>query len=322
MSKKVLLTGDRPTGPLHLGHYVGSLKKRLDLQRDLETYVMIADAQAITDNFKDINKVKTNIFEVACDYLAVGIDPAKCSIFIQSQLSELPELAMYFLNLVTIQRIGHNPTVKQEVKSRGFKEGVPAGFYLYPMFQVADITAFQANVVPVGPDQAPMIELTRDIVRKFNDLYKTDALIMPEAIFPQGEKTLPGLDGQKISKSLKGRKFSNIHKKNLSKAKKESSYLMKGDKNVMAIPEIREKHYNILQTKEYREKVSRGVRNSNRWTPEKKEEHRKRQRDRLKKNNPSSKPVVIDGVFYASIQDAITNTGFTRNYIKKNYLTK
>lgn len=127
---------------------------------------------------------------------------------------------------------------------------------------------------------------------------------------------------QKISKSLKGRKFSNIHKKNLSKAKKESSYLMKGDKNVMAIPEIREKHYNILQTKEYREKVSRGVRNSNRWTPEKKEEHRKRQRDRLKKNNPSSKPVVIDGVFYASIQDAITNTGFTRNYIKKNYLTK
>jgi len=202
MSKKVLLTGDRPTGPLHLGHYVGSLKKRLDLQRDLETYVMIADAQAITDNFKDINKVKTNIFEVACDYLAVGIDPAKCSIFIQSQLSELPELAMYFLNLVTIQRIGHNPTVKQEVKSRGFKEGVPAGFYLYPMFQVADITAFQANVVPVGPDQAPMIELTRDIVRKFNDLYKTDALIMPEAIFPQGEKTLPGLDGQKMSKSL------------------------------------------------------------------------------------------------------------------------
>lgn len=202
MGKKIILTGDRPTGPLHLGHYVGSLLKRCELQGSMETYIMLADAQAITDNFKDINKVRSNILEVTCDYLAVGIDPQKSHIFIQSQLPALPELAMYYLNLVTIERIGHNPTVKQEVKLRGFKEGVPAGFYLYPLYQVADITAFQADVVPVGPDQAPMIELTRDVVKKFNDLYKSDALVMPEAIFPKGEKTLPGLDGQKMSKSL------------------------------------------------------------------------------------------------------------------------
>lgn len=202
MKKKVILTGDRPTGPLHLGHYVGSLLKRCELQSSMETFIMLADAQAITDNFKDINKVRTNILEVACDYLAVGIDPKKSHIFIQSQLPALPELAMYYLNLVTIERIGHNPTVKQEVKLRGFKEGVPAGFYLYPLYQVADITAFQADIVPVGPDQAPMIELTRDIVRKFNDLYQTNALVMPEAVYPKGEKTLPGLDGQKMSKSL------------------------------------------------------------------------------------------------------------------------
>lgn len=203
MSKrKVLLTGDRPTGPLHLGHYVGSLLKRCELQSAMETYIMLADAQAITDNFKDINKVRTNIFEVTCDYLAVGIDPTMSHIFIQSQLPALPELAMYYLNLITIERIGHNPTVKQEVKLRGFKEGVPAGFYLYPIFQAADITAFQANVVPVGPDQAPMMELTRDVVKKFNDLYKTDALVLPEAIYPKNEKTLPGIDGQKMSKSL------------------------------------------------------------------------------------------------------------------------
>lgn len=202
MKKKVLLTGDRPTGPLHIGHYFGSLIKRIELQHSCETYIMIADAQAITDNYKDINKVRTNIQEVVCDYLAVGIDPSKSHIFIQSLLPELPELTMYFLNLVTIQKIGHNPTVKAEVKTRGFSEGVPAGFYLYPIFQVSDITAFKADLVPVGVDQMPMLELTREVVRKFNELYKTEALVTPEGIFPKDEKTILGLDGQKMSKSL------------------------------------------------------------------------------------------------------------------------
>lgn len=201
MSKKILLTGDRPTGPLHLGHYVGSLKKRVSMQNDYESYIMLADAQAITDNFKDINKVRTNIFEVACDYLAVGIDPKKSNIFVQSCLPELPELTMYFLNLVSIERIGHNPTVKLEVKMRGFKE-VPAGFYLYPIYQVSDIVAFKANAVPVGPDQLPMIELAHTVVRKFNELYQSEVLVLPEAVLPESEKTVAGIDGQKMSKSL------------------------------------------------------------------------------------------------------------------------
>ncbi len=202
MSRKIVLTGDRPTGPLHIGHLAGSLQKRLELQDSCDTYIMIADAQAIPDNVDDINKIRTNIFEVACDYLAVGLSPEKCCIFIQSTIPQLPELAMYYLNLVTIERIGHNPTVKQEVKSKSFKNGVPAGFYLYPLYQVADITAFQANFVPVGKDQTPMIELTRDIVRKFNDTYKTNILIEPQAIYSKLNKTLPGIDGQKMSKSL------------------------------------------------------------------------------------------------------------------------
>lgn len=202
MKKEIVLTGDRPTGPLHLGHYVGSLKKRIELQESSETYIMIADAQAITDNYDDINKVKTSIHEVVCDYLAVGIDPKKCHIFIQSCVHELPELAMFYMNLVTIQHLGHNPTVKAECKMRGFNEGVPAGFYLYPIFQVADITAFKANLVPVGLDQAPMLELTRDIVRKFNTLYKKEVLVNPKAIYPNLSGALPGIDGQKMSKSL------------------------------------------------------------------------------------------------------------------------
>ncbi|MBS0584904.1 MAG: tryptophan--tRNA ligase [Verrucomicrobia bacterium] len=202
MRRKILLTGDRPTGPLHLGHYVGSLKNRIAMQGETDLYVMIADAQAITDNFKDIQKVRTNILEVACDYLAVGLDPEKCHIFIQSCLSELPELTMYFLNLVSIQQIGHNPTVKAECKMRGFDESVPAGFYLYPIFQVADILAFQADIVPVGPDQTPMLELTRDVARKFNDLYKTKLFPTPQGVYPKMEKVLAGFDGQKMSKSL------------------------------------------------------------------------------------------------------------------------
>lgn len=231
MKKKVLLTGDRPTGPLHIGHYFGSLSKRVELQESCETYIMIADAQAITDNHKDINKVKTNIHEVVCDYLAVGIDPQKSHIFIQSLLPQLPELTMYFLNLVTIQRIGHNPTVKAEVKSRGFDEGVPAGFYLYPIFQVSDIVAFQANLVPVGIDQMPMLELSRDIVRKFNELYKTDALVVPEGVFPKDEKTILGLDGQKMSKSLNNAIFLKDEEEEIIKKIKK----MKSDPNRKSI---------------------------------------------------------------------------------------
>ena len=202
MKKKVLLTGDRPTGALHLGHFIGSLKNRVQLQETCETYVMIADAQALTDNYDDVNKVKNSIHEVVSDYLAVGIDPSKTNIFIQSCIHELPELTMFYMNLVTIQHLGHNPTVKAETKMRGFKEGVPAGFYLYPIYQVADITAFKADIVPVGLDQAPMLELTRDIVRKFNTLYKTEVLVTPEALYPHLKGALPGVDGQKMSKSL------------------------------------------------------------------------------------------------------------------------
>ena len=202
MSKKVLLTGDRPTGPLHIGHYIGSLKNRVKMQDDCETFIMVADAQAFTDNFDDIDKVRRNIFEVVCDYLAVGIDPEKSHIFIQSYIPELPELTLYLLNTVSIQRIGHNPTVKSEMKMRGYNESVPAGFYLYPMYQVADITAFGAHFVPVGKDQAPMMELTRDVVKKFNDQFKKDVLVSPEGVYPGLGKTLPGCDGQKMSKSL------------------------------------------------------------------------------------------------------------------------
>lgn len=227
MSKKVLLTGDRPTGPLHIGHYFGSLKERVLLQDTCETYIMIADAQALTDNYKEIDKVRNNILEVVADYLAVGIDPYHAAIFIQSCVKELPELAMYLLNLVSIQRIGHNPTVKAECKMRGFEESVPAGFYLYPLFQVSDITAFKANFVPVGLDQAPMLELTRDLVRRFNEIYHTEALIAPEAIYPKEDKTLPGIDAQKMSKSLGNAIYlsdtSDEIRKKISKMKSDPS---------------------------------------------------------------------------------------------------
>ena len=200
--KKIVLTGDRPTGALHLGHFVGSLKKRIELQESCETFVMLADAQALTDNFDDVGKVRASIHEVVCDYLAVGIDPLKCAIFVQSLVHELPELAMFYMNLVTIQHLGHNPTVKAEMKLRGFEESVPAGFFLYPMYQVADITAFKADLVPVGHDQAPMLELTRFIVSKFNTTYKKEVLVAPEALFPNMKGSLQGLDGVKMSKSL------------------------------------------------------------------------------------------------------------------------
>ena len=172
MAKKRILTGDRPTGPLHLGHYVGSLKNRLELQKDSDQFVMIADAQALTDNADNPMKVRDNVLEVALDYLAVGIDPNLSTLFIQSLIPELPEMTLYFLNLVTWNRLKHNPTVKAEMRQKGYEESCPAGFVIYPVSQAADITAFKAEIVPVGEDQLPMIEQTNEIVRHFNNTYK------------------------------------------------------------------------------------------------------------------------------------------------------
>jgi len=203
MSKtKIILTGDRPTGPLHLGHYVGSLAARVSLQQQHRQFVMIADAQALTDNADNPQKVRENILEVALDYLAVGIDPRKTTIFIQSLVPALPELTQYYLNLVTWNRLKHNPTVKLEIQQKGYGEEVPAGFMIYPISQAADITAFKANLVPVGDDQTPMIEQTVEVVRKFNRTYKTDVLVEPEIAISTIAR-LPGIDGKaKMSKSL------------------------------------------------------------------------------------------------------------------------
>jgi tryptophanyl-tRNA synthetase len=200
--KKIILTGDRPTGKLHLGHYTGSLAKRVELQDTCRQFVMIADAQALTDNADDPAKIRENILEVALDYLAVGIDPKKTTIFIQSMVPALAELTMYYLNLITWNRLKHNPTVKLEIQQKGYGEEVPAGFMVYPVSQAADITAFKATLVPVGDDQIPMIEQTVEIVRKFNRLYKTDVLVEPEIVASTMAR-LPGLDGKaKMSKSL------------------------------------------------------------------------------------------------------------------------
>lgn len=203
----VILTGDRPTGKLHLGHYVGSLKRRVEMQNSgkyQNIYIMIADAQALTDNADDVNKVRSNISEVALDYLSCGLDPKKSTIFIQSQLPELCELSFYYMNLVTVSRLQRNPTVKNEIHLRGFKQSIPVGFFTYPISQAADITAFKANIVPVGEDQLPMIEQTREIVRSFNSYYK-EVLVEPNAVLPENSicSRLPGLDGAaKMSKSL------------------------------------------------------------------------------------------------------------------------
>lgn len=200
--KKIVLTGDRPSGPLHLGHYVGSLKNRLELQHSCDQYVMIADVQALTDNYEHPEKVRENILQVALDYLAVGIDPAKTTMFIQSHVSSLFELTVYYLNLVTWNRLKHNPTVKLEIVQKGYGESVPAGFMIYPVSQAADITAFKADIVPVGEDQLPMIEQTNEIVRHFNRIYKTQVLIECQAMIPKMAR-LPGTDGKaKMSKSL------------------------------------------------------------------------------------------------------------------------
>ena len=204
--KKIILTGDRPTGKLHIGHYVGSLKKRVELQDNDEykQFVMIADAQALTDNFDNPKKIQDNLLEVLLDYLAVGIDPKKTTIFIQSEISELTELTFYYMNLVNLSRLLRNPTVKEEVKLRGFENSIPMGFLTYPVSQAADITAFKANIIPVGEDQLPMIEQTREIVRSFNRLYK-EVLVEPVASLPDNKESfrLPGIDGNaKMSKSL------------------------------------------------------------------------------------------------------------------------
>lgn len=200
--KKIVLTGDRPTGPLHLGHYVGSLRSRLDLQESCTQLVMIADAQALTDHAEMPQKVRENVCEVALDYLAIGLDPAKTTLFIQSLIRELPELTLYYLNLVTWNRLKHNPTVKQEIVAKGFGESVPAGFMIYPVSQAADITAFKADLVPVGEDQIPMLEQTNEIVRHFNRTYKTDLLVEATPLVPSIAR-LPGTDGKaKMGKTL------------------------------------------------------------------------------------------------------------------------
>jgi tryptophanyl-tRNA synthetase len=198
----IILTGDRTTGPLHLGHYVGSLQNRVKLQEVCTQYLLLADQQALTDNMGDYMKVRANVLEVALDYLAVGIDPAKSTIFIQSLVPELSELASYYLNLVTVARLERNPTIKEEIKQRGFARNIPAGFLTYPAAQAADITAFQATVVPVGEDQIPMIEQTNEIVRRFNASVNEAILTECRAEVPKVGR-LPGIDGKaKMSKSL------------------------------------------------------------------------------------------------------------------------
>lgn len=205
--KKIILTGDRPTGRLHVGHYVGSLRRRVELQNSGEfekIFIMIADAQALTDNIDNPEKVRQNIIEVALDYLSCGLDPAKSTLLVQSQISELCELTFYYMDLVTVSRLQRNPTVKAEIQMRKFETSIPVGFFTYPISQAADITAFKATTVPVGEDQLPMIEQTREIVRKFNSSY-AEVLVEPDALLPTSEacKRLPGTDGKaKMSKSL------------------------------------------------------------------------------------------------------------------------
>ena len=205
---KIILTGDRPTGRLHVGHYVGSLRRRVELQNSGEykkTFIMIADAQALTDNIENPEKVRQNIIEVALDYLSVGLDPAKSTLFIQSMVPQLTELSFYYMNLVTVARVQRNPTVKSEIQMRGFGGSIPVGFFCYPISQAADITAFKATLVPVGEDQLPMLEQTKEIVRSFNRIYNCEALVEPDIMLPDNDicRRLPGTDGKaKMSKSL------------------------------------------------------------------------------------------------------------------------
>src|SRR3989304_6761763 len=199
-NKKIILTGDRPTGPLHLGHYVGSLQNRIKLQNEYNQYIIIADVQALTDYFDNPEKVRKNVIEIAFDYLAVGLDPNVNTIFIQSLIPEIAELTIYFLNLVTVSRLERNPTVKDEIKQKGFERSLPAGFFVYPVSQAADIAIFKANLVPVGEDQLPMIEQTREIVRRFNSLYGK-VLVEPRAMLRQMGR-LPRDDGGEVKQNL------------------------------------------------------------------------------------------------------------------------
>jgi len=214
--KKTILTGDRPTGRLHLGHYVGSLLNRVKLQNDYDTFILLADIQALTDNYDKPEMLKENIFQVACDYLAVGLEPEKCSFVIQSQIPEIAELTVLFMNLVTVAHVEKNPTVKTEIAQKGFGESLPLGFFCYPVSQAADITAFGAHLVPVGADQAPMIEICRDIVERFNRLYRP-TLISPEPMYAEFGR-LPGTDGQaKMSKSIGNAIYLSDDENTLSK---------------------------------------------------------------------------------------------------------
>lgn len=197
---EIVLTGDRPTGPLHLGHYVGSLANRLELQEKYKQYVMIADVQALTDNFENPEKIRKNVLEVGLDYLAIGLDPEKTTFFIQSMIPQIAELTMFYLNLVTLSRLERNPTVKTEIKDRNFERSLPAGFLMYPVSQAADITVVNGTLVPVGEDQLPMIEQTNEIVRSFNRIYKCDVLKEAKALISKVPR-LPGTDGRKMSKS-------------------------------------------------------------------------------------------------------------------------
>jgi tryptophanyl-tRNA synthetase len=221
MSTEIILTGDRPTGQLHLGHFVGSLLNRVDLQDRYKQYIMIADIQALTDNYENPQKVHDNVFQVMLDYLAVGIDPKKTTIFIQSMIPQIAELTMFYMNLVTVNRLKRNPTVKAEIQQKGFGESIPAGFFVYPVSQAADITVVKGTLVPVGEDQLPMIEQTNEIVRSFNRIYKTNALKECKAIVSKVSR-LPGIDGKaKMSKSLNNAIFladsqDELHKKVMS----------------------------------------------------------------------------------------------------------
>ncbi len=226
--KDIILTGDRPTGRLHLGHYLGSLKNRVKLQEEYDyekMHIMIADSQALTDNFENPEKIRENLIEVALDYLSVGIDPEKVNIFVQSEVKALTELTFYFLNLVTLSRLERNPTVKSEIKLRNFENSLPAGFLIYPVSQAADILLFDANVIPVGEDQEPMLEQTREIARSFNNIYG-EVFREAKAILPENKQArrMPGIDGQsKMSKSL-GNAIYLADDKNTVKKKVMSMY--------------------------------------------------------------------------------------------------
>jgi len=236
-AKKTILTGDRPTGPLHLGHFVGSLQARVKLQHTCDQLVMIADMQALTDNFKEPEKVRTNVLEVALDYLSIGIDPAITTIFIQSLVPQLAELTMIYLNLVTWNRLKHNPTVKAEIVQKNFGESVPAGFMVYPVSQAADITAFRADLVPVGDDQLPMIEQTNELVRAFNRTYNCNVLRPCEALLPRFGR-LPGTDGgAKMGKSLGNAIYlsdpTDLLEKKVKKMKTDPNHLRVEDPGVV-----------------------------------------------------------------------------------------